>query len=122
MDITIRPITSRQDLLRAETRIEEIWEAQPDTPEYYELEILSLLVAEYERKLHPLEELNPIETIKFRMEQMGINQAQLAKLAFNGHRGRVTDILNHKRKLNLSMVRKLTTVLRVDPKFLIKEY
>ncbi|MEO0469284.1 MAG: helix-turn-helix domain-containing protein [Bacteroidota bacterium] len=72
--------------------------------------------------MHPLREQNPIETIKFRMEQMGLSKADLAKQAFNGHRGRVGEIISGKRKLTLPMIRKLSEVLRVDPKYLIADY
>ena len=122
MEIVVSPIRNDNDLDRAAARIEEIWEAEEGTPESYELDILTFLVSEYERKKHPLTEANPIEMIKFRMDQMGISRADLAKLAFNGHRGRVTEVLEGKRKLNLAMVRRLSEVLNVDAEFLIKEY
>ena len=122
MQLTISPIISDEDNERAIKRIEEIWDAAEGTPEYYELDILSLMVSDYEKKKYPLPDVNPVEMIKFRMEQMGYCQADLARLAFNGHRSRVSDILSGKRKLNLNMVRKLSEVLRVDPQFLIKEY
>lgn len=122
MEVLISPILTDQDNENALKRIEEIWDAKEGTAEYYELDILSLLVSEYEKKRYPLPQVNPIEMIKFRMEQMGYTRAELARLAFNGHRSRVTDILEGRRKLNLQMVRKLSDVLRVDPKFLIEEY
>jgi len=122
MEITISPIITDDDLEQASKRIEEIWDAQEGSLEYYELDILSFMVSEYERKAFPLKEANPIEMIKFRMEQMEISRADLAKLAFNGHRGRVTEVLDGKRKLNLAMIRKLSEVLKVDSQFLIKEY
>lgn len=122
MEITITPILSDADAAKAEARIEELWEAEPGTPESHELDILSLLLAEYEKKDFPVGDINPIEMIKYRMEQMGISQSELAALAFNGHRGRVSEVLQGKRKLNLSMIRTLSEVLRVSPEFLIKEY
>jgi len=122
MELVISPILTDEDNERAIKRIEKLWDAEEGTPEYYELDILSLLVSEYEKKRYPLPEVNPIEMIKFRMEQMGYTRAELARLAFNGHRSRVTDILEGRRKLNLAMVRKLSEVLKVDPKFLIEEY
>lgn len=122
MEIVISPILNNDDLEKAAERIEVIWDAETGTPEYHELEILTLLVSEYERKQHPLTETNPVEMIKYRMEQMNLSRADLARLAFNGHRGRVTDILEGKRKLNLTMIRKLSEVLNVDPAFLIPEY
>lgn len=122
MELIISPILTDEDNERAIKRIDAIWDAEEGTPEYYELDILSLLVSEYEKKQYPLAEINPVEMIKFRMEQMGYSRADLARLAFNGQRSRVTEILEGKRKLNLAMVRKLSTVLRVDPAFLIEEY
>ncbi len=122
MELVISPILTDEDNERAIERIDVIWDAEEGTPEYYELDILSLLVSEYEKKRYPLPEANPVEMIKFRMEQMGYSRADLARLAFNGQRSRVTEILEGKRKLNLAMVRKLSAVLRVDPNFLIEEY
>ncbi|MEL7533896.1 MAG: helix-turn-helix domain-containing protein [Bacteroidota bacterium] len=122
IEITITPILSDTDVQQALKRIEVLWEAEPGSPESYELDILSLLVSEYERKKYPLPDVNPVEMIKYRMEQMGLSRAELARLAFNGHRSRVTDILEGKRKLTLAMIRSLSETLQVDPKFLIKEY
>ncbi|MEL6672595.1 MAG: hypothetical protein AAFR61_10405 [Bacteroidota bacterium] len=122
MEICVSPILTEADLIQAEKKVETLWEAEEGTREYYELEILTFLMASYERQKHPLLETNPIEMIKYRMEQMGLNNAELARLAFNGHRGRVGEILSGKRKLNLAMVRKLSDVLKIDPKFLITPY
>ena len=122
IEITISPVLNDADADKALKRIEALWDAPPHSPEFYELDILSLLVAEYEKKKYPLPKVNPIEMIQYRMEQMNLSRADLARLAFNGHRSRVTDILEGKRKLNLAMVRTLSEVLRVDPQFLIKEY
>lgn len=122
MQITISPIMSEDDAILAEQRIEELWDAKPGTPEYFELDVLSLLLSAYEKKKYPLPDLDPVEMIKYRMEQMNLSRADLARLAFNGYRSRVTEILEGKRKLNLQMVRTLSEVLKVDPKFLIKEY
>ncbi len=122
MEIVISPILTDADNENALKRIEEIWNAEEGTAEYHELDILSFLVSEYEKKRYPISETNPVEMIKFRMEQMGYSRADLARLAFNGHRSRVTEILEGKRKLNLRMIRKLSEVLRVDASFLIVEY
>ena len=122
MTITISPIRNNDDALATEERIAELMDAKPGTPDFYELDILSLMLDQYERQQHPLPALNPVAMIEFRMDQMGLSRADLARLAFDGQRSRVTEILSGKRKLNLNMVRRLSKVLKVEPKFLIAEY
>jgi HTH-type transcriptional regulator/antitoxin HigA len=70
-----------------------------------ELEILSLLVKEYETEHYPFPKPNPIEAIKFRIEQMGLSESQLSEII--GYRSRKSEILSGKRKLSLQMIRKL---------------
>ncbi|MEL7195118.1 MAG: hypothetical protein AAFO96_21865 [Bacteroidota bacterium] len=72
MQITISPILTEDDATLAEQRIEALWDAKPGTAEYFELDVLSLLLSEYEKKKYPLPDLNPVEMIKYRMEQMNL--------------------------------------------------
>ena len=85
-----------------------------------ELEILSLLVKEYELVNYPISHPNPIEAIKFRMEQMNLSENELSDLL--GTRSRKSEILSGKRKLSLSMIRKLTNILHIPAEVLIQAY
>lgn len=85
-----------------------------------ELEILSLLIKEYELVHYPVSYPNPIEAIKFRMEQMNLSEKELSDLL--GTRSRKSEILSGKRKLSLSMIRKLTDVLHIPANVLIQAY
>jgi HTH-type transcriptional regulator/antitoxin HigA len=86
-------------------RIDELFDAKPNTTEFDELELLVLLVDAYEEKNYRIEAPNPIEAIKFRMEQQGLSKADL--IPFLGTRSRVTEILNGKRGLTVKMIKKL---------------
>ena len=85
-----------------------------------ELEILSILVKEYENKYYSISRPNPIEAIKFRLEQVNISEAQLAEIL--GYRSRKSEILSGKRKLSLSMIRGLHKKLHIPAEALIAEY
>ncbi|RZL46813.1 MAG: transcriptional regulator [Pedobacter sp.] len=85
-----------------------------------ELEILSLLIKEYELVHYPVSYPNPIEAIKFRMEQMNLSENELSTLL--GTRSRKSEVLSGKRKLSLSMIRKLTDVLHIPANVLIQAY
>lgn len=116
----LKPIKTVQDYELALKRIDEIFDAEPGTREGDELEILALIIEDYEDKNYPIEAPDPIEAIKFRMEQMGMNQADLAKII--GHKSRVSEILNKKRKLTLDMIRKLNQALNISTEVLVQEY
>lgn len=85
-----------------------------------EMEILSLLIKEYELVHYPVAYPNPIEAIKFRMEQMNLSENELSNLL--GTRSRKSEILSGKRKLSLSMIRKLTDILHIPAEVLIQAY
>ena len=85
-----------------------------------ELEILSLLIKEYELIHYPISYPNPIEAIKFRMEQMNLSENELSDLL--GTRSRKSEILSGKRKLSLSMIRKLRDILHIPAEVLIQAY
>lgn len=101
-------------------RFEDIFQAKHGTKESDEADVLALLIKDYEEKHYVIEAPNPIEAIKYRMEQQGISYRQLADIL--GYKSRVTDILKKNRKLNLSMVRKLHEALHIPLQALIKEY
>lgn len=85
-----------------------------------ELEILSILIKEYENERYPVPKPNPIEAIKFRLEQMNMSETELSEIL--GHRSRKSEILSGKRKLNLAMIRKLTEKLHIPAEVLIQAY
>ncbi len=101
-------------------RLEAIFDAKTGTNEGDELEVLSLLIEKYEDENFPIEFPDPIEAIKFRMEQLGYNQSDLASVI--GLKSRVSEILNKKRKLTLDMIRILHDSLNIPTNVLIQQY
>ena len=85
-----------------------------------ELEILGMLIEKYEKEHYPMDLPDPIEAIKFRMEQMGYTQNDLAEMI--GLKSRASEILNRKRKLSLEMIRTLTQKLHIPSEVLIQAY
>ncbi|WP_405199054.1 type II toxin-antitoxin system HigA family antitoxin [Christiangramia sp. LLG6405-1] len=116
----ITPIRNEQDYQNALERLEVIFDAKRGTEEGDELEILSILIDNYENEHFPIGMPDPIEAIKFRMEQMGMKQKDLAEIF--GFKSRVSEILSKKRKLTLDMVRKLNTTLHIPTEVLIQDY
>lgn len=116
----IKPIKTAEDHQAALARIEQLWDAKPDTPEGDELAVLATLVEAFEEAHYPIEAPDPIEAIKFRMEQEGLTDADL--VPFLGHRSRVSEVLNRKRRLTIPMIRKLNQGLNIPLDCLVKEY
>jgi HTH-type transcriptional regulator/antitoxin HigA len=109
--MNITPIRTKSDLRKALARIDKIIDAEPGTVEYDELEVLSTLVEVYESRHCAIEPPDPVEAIRFRMEQLGLRQADLAPLV--GGKNRASEILRRKRPLSLSMVRNLHRKLNI---------
>lgn len=103
--MNIKPIRNDADLQQAFKQLESVFQAQTGTPEADEMEILVTLIETYEQKYFPISAADPVEAIKFRMEQQGLTQKDLEP--FIGSSGRVSEILNRKRKLSLRMVKRL---------------
>ena len=118
--MNIKPIKSEFDYQKALKRLEVIFDAQIDTPESDEADVLGLIIDEYEKKHYPIEAPDPIEAIKIRMEEMNLKQVDLINEI--GGKSRVSEILNRKRKLTVDMIRKLTTRLNLSPGLLITDY
>ena len=95
-------------------------EIAPDSEQAQELQLLALIVEEYERKHYPVPPPDPIEAIKFRLEQMGLSETELTKIL--GGRQRKYDILHKRRKLSLAMIRKLNKQLHIPAETLIQDY
>jgi HTH-type transcriptional regulator / antitoxin HigA len=116
----IKPIKTEKDYNQALERLEMIFDAKNGTSEGDELEVLGILIDQYENEHFPIGLPDPIEAIKFRMEQMGYNQNDLANIV--GLKSRASEILNRKRKLSLEMIRKLHEVLHIPTDVLIQTY
>lgn len=116
----IKPIRNEADYERALERLETIFDAKKGTDEGDELEILSILIDNYENQNFPIEMPDPISAINFRMEQLGLKQKDLVKTI--GFKSRVSEIMNKKRKLTLDMIRKLNTDLKIPTEVLIQDY
>jgi len=116
----ITPIRNEENYLKALDRLEIIFDAKKDTEQGDELEILSILIDRYENENFPIDMPDPIEAIKFRMEQMGMKQKDLAEVM--GFKSRVSEILSKKRKLTLDMIRKLNTTLHIPTEVLVQDY
>lgn len=116
----IKPIRSEADYKNALGRLEVIFDAKRGTKEGDELEILSILIDNYESENFPIEMPDPISAINFRMEQMGLKQKDLVEMI--GFKSRVSEIMNKKRKLTLDMIRKLNTSLKIPTEVLIQDY
>jgi len=119
-DMEIKPIKTEQDYEQALERLEKIFHAEVDTPDGDVAEVLSILIEKYEDEHYPIGMPDPIEAIKFRMEQMNMKQKDLAEVV--GFTSRVSEILNKKRKLTLTMIRKLNATLHIPTEVLIQDY
>ena len=113
-------IKTEKEYKQALKRLEQIFDSEPGTEEGDELELLSLLIDNYEKIHYSIDLPDPIEAIKFRMEQMHYRPKDLANVI--GFRSRVTEILNKKRKLSLGMIRKINKRMHIPTDVLIKEY
>lgn len=118
--MNIQPIKTETDYEKALERLEQIFDSKQGTKDGDELEILSILIEKYEDKKYPIDLPDPIEAIKFRMEQLGLNQSDLIKIF--GYKSRVSEILNKKRKLTLDMIRNLAGTLCIPTNVLIQRY
>lgn len=120
MTMTPKIIKTEKDYQKALKRLEVIFDAKKGSVNGDELELLSFLIDSYEKAKYPIDLPDPIEAIKFRMEQLGFKQKDLAEAI--GLKSRVSEILNRKRKLTLEMIRKLHDVLGIPTDVLVKEY
>lgn len=115
----IRPIRTDDDLVAALARIDLLFEAVPGTDLADELEVLVILVEDYERKRFPIIAPTPLAAIKFRMEQQGLRQKDL--LPYLGTRARVSEVLSGKRKLSKAMIRRISLGLGIPLEALLPQ-
>ena len=107
----IKPIRNDDDLRAAFRRLDAVFQARAGTPQADEMEVLVTLIEAYENKHYPIGPPDPVEAIKFRMEQQGLTLRDLE--AYIGSSGRVSEVLNRKRPLSREMVKMLHDGLRI---------
>lgn len=120
--ISVKPVRNKKAYKEALARIYELMQKDliTNSNEYDELELLSILVEHYEEKVFPIQRADPIEAIKFRLEQLNMDTSALASIL--GSKSRTSEVLNRKRKLSLSMIRTLNHKLNIPASSLIASY
>ncbi len=109
--MTVKPIRSDDDLRAAFTQLQSVFQADEGTTEADERDVLVTLIEAYENQHHAFGPADPVEAIKFRMEQQGLTPRDLEP--FIGPSGRVSEVLNRRRKLSLRMVKQLHDGLQI---------
>lgn len=117
--MTIKPIRNEDDLKRAFRRLEKVFQAEEGTAQDDERDVLVTLIEAYENKHYDFGSADPVEAIKFRMEQGGLTPRDLEP--FIGPSGRVSEVLNRKRPLSLRMVKRLHDGLKIPYESLLTE-
>ena len=112
-------IKTKAEYEAALDRIEKLMDAAPNTPQGDELDLISLLVHDYEEKTFPIDKPDPVAAIRFRMEQQGLAPKDLVPLL--GSRSRVSEVLSGRRGLSLKMIRALVVGLRIPAELLLGE-
>src|SRR6266567_1141366 len=118
MAAELKPIRSKADYNRAVAEIERLWGAHIGTPKGDRLDVLATLVDAYEAQHYPIDAPDPIEAIRFRMEQQNLTRKDLEPLI--GSRTRVAEVLNGKRNLSITMIRRLHEELGIPADVLIR--
>jgi HTH-type transcriptional regulator/antitoxin HigA len=114
----VRPIRTKRDYEAALKEVERLWGAKSGTSEGDRLDVLATLIDAYEATHYPMNPPDPIEAIKFRMEQQGLTRKDLEPLI--GTRTRVAEVLNRKRNLSIGMIRRLHDALGISAEVLIR--
>lgn len=114
----IKPIRSEADYEAALKEIERLWGAPSGTPEGDRLDVLATLIDAYESQHYPIDPPDPIEAIKFRMEQQGLTRKDLEGIL--GSRTRIAEVLNRRRGLSINMIRRLHEKLGISAEVLIR--
>jgi HTH-type transcriptional regulator / antitoxin HigA len=116
--LKIRPIKTETDYEAALARADELMDAEAGSVEADELHVLAILIEAYEDQHYPMNPPDPIEAIKFRMEQQGLTRKDLEPLI--GSRTRVAEVLNRKRNLSIAMIRRLNAELGISAEILLR--
>ena len=114
----LKPIRTKADYEKALREVERLWGAKSGTPKGDRLDVLATLIDAYEAEHYPMEPPDPVEAIKFRMEQQGLSRKDLEPLI--GTRTRVAEVLNRKRSLSIGMIRRLHDRLGISAEVLIR--
>lgn len=114
----IKPIRTEKDYRRALAEVERLWGAKLGTPAGDRLDVLATLIDAYEAAHDPMDPPDPIEAIKFRMEQQGLTRKDLEPLI--GTRTRIAEVLNRRRSLSIGMIRRLHKALGISAEVLIR--
>jgi Predicted transcription regulator containing HTH domain len=118
MATELKPIRTEADYDAALAEVESLWGAKSGTPDGDRLDVLATLIEVYEAKNYPVDPPDPIEAIRFRMEQQGLTRRDLEPMI--GPRNRVADVLNRKRGLSIDMIRQLHDHLGISAEVLIR--
>ncbi|CAM4049248.1 helix-turn-helix domain-containing protein [Paracoccus yeei] len=118
MATELKPIRTEADYDAALAEVERLWGAKSGTPDGDRLDVLATLIEVYEEKHHLMDPPDPIEAIRFRMEQQGLTRRDLEPMI--GPRNRVADVLNRKRGLSIDMIRQLHDHLGISAEVLIR--
>ena len=113
-------IENKKQYKEALQRFEEVFFAKSNTKEGKEAKLLALTIKDYEDKHYKIDAPDPVEAIKYKMEQMHLSKRDMAEIL--GYNSRVSEILNRKRKLTLEMVRNLHEKLHIPLESLVKDY
>jgi len=116
-NMNVHPVRTEADYDAALEEVEELWGSKVGTSEADRLDVLLVLIDDYESKHHAIGPPDPVEAIKFRMEQMNLTRKDLEPLI--GPRGRVAEVLNRRRPLSLAMIRSLHHKLHIPLESLI---
>jgi HTH-type transcriptional regulator / antitoxin HigA len=118
MSAQVKPIRTKADHRAALAQVERLWGAKAGTPDGDRLDVLATLIDAYEAEHYPMDPPDPIEAIKFRMEQQGLSRRDLEKII--GTRTRIAEVLNRKRGLSIAMIRRLHAGLGISAEVLIR--
>ena len=118
MTVEVRPIRTKRDYEAALKEIERLWGAKAGTTDGDRLDVLATLVDAYEAEHYPMDPPDPVEAIKFRMEQQGLTRRDLEVII--GTRTRIAEVLNRKRGLSIAMIRRLHERLGISAEVLIR--
>src|ERR1700719_641280 len=118
MTAEVRPIRTERDYESALKEVERLWGAKAGTSEGDRLDVLATLVDAYEAEHYPMDPPDPVEAIKFRMEQQGLTRRDLEEII--GTRTRIAEVLNRKRGLSIAMIRRLHERLGISADVLIR--
>jgi len=118
MNGEIKPIRTKADYEAALRMLERLWGAKSGTRDGDRLDVLATLIDAYEAAQYPMDPPDPIDALKFRMEQLGLSRKDLEPLI--GTRTRVAEVLNRKRGLSIAMIRRLHAALGIPAEVLIR--